>query len=121
MKPVEQNKVDPLVSPGGDNKERKRALSTEDIQAWLVAQLSEELHLEPEQIDVREPFAAYGLDSLRAVSISGDLGDWLGLRLPSTLAWDYPTIEALARHLAETLTGTNEQNSSGGSLDNTGS
>ena len=120
MKLGEQNSDEPLVSSRGDNKERDRRLSADDIQAWLVAKLSEELHLEPEEIDVREPFAACGLDSLRAVVISGDLGDWLGLRLPATLAWDYPTIEALTHHLAEALTVKNEQSSPGDSPCDTG-
>jgi phthiocerol/phenolphthiocerol synthesis type-I polyketide synthase D len=35
------------------------------------------------------------------VSISGELEHWLGRRLPVTLVWDFPTIELLAKALAE--------------------
>ena len=44
--------------------------------------------------------ASYGLDSLRTVGLVGELGAWLGRPIPETLAWQYPTIEALSGHLA---------------------
>ncbi len=70
------------------------------IQNWLVAQLSRVLQVEPQDIDIQEPFTSYGLTSVDAVGLSGDLEEWLGLSLSPTLAYDYPTIETLARHLA---------------------
>src|ERR1700694_4295191 len=72
----------------------------EAIQDWLLAQLSSVLDVEPQDIDIREPFTSYGLTSVDAVGLSGDLEEWLGLSLSPTLAYDYPTIETLARHLA---------------------
>ena len=71
------------------------------IQAWLVSQVSKRLKVQPSRIDVGEPLAHYGMDSVQAVSIAGELEDWLGRRLPPTLVYDYPTISALAQHLAE--------------------
>ncbi len=79
---------------------QKKCQTTEAIQAWLVSRLSERLGVNPSEIDVRQPFTRYGLDSVEATSLSGELEDWLERRLSATLAWDYPTIEALARHLA---------------------
>src|SRR5881227_4317688 len=70
------------------------------ISAWLVARLAEVLGVSPQDIDIREPFTNYGLTSRDAVGLSGDLEEWLGLRLSPTLAYEYPNIEALARHLA---------------------
>ena len=70
------------------------------IQAWLVAKLAERLGLESHEIDVGEPLASYGLGSTEAVSLAGELADWLGRRLSPALVYEYPTIEALARHLA---------------------
>jgi len=75
--------------------------SAETIQAWLVSRLARELRVEPHEIDSRDPFSYYGLDSRTAVTLSGELEDWLGRRLSPTLLWDYPTIEALARYLAQ--------------------
>ena len=75
--------------------------TAEVIQAWLVSKLSERLGIESHEIDVREPFSSYGLGSTEAVSLSGELAEWLGRRLSAALAYEYPTIETLARHLAE--------------------
>jgi acyl transferase domain-containing protein/acyl carrier protein len=74
--------------------------TAEVIQAWLVSKLSERLGIESHEIDVREPFSSYGLGSTEAVSLSGELAEWLGRRLSPALAYEYPTIETLARHLA---------------------
>ena len=74
--------------------------SAEEIETWIVSKLADILHMQADQIDTRESFAAYGLDSASAVELSGDLEDWLGRKLSATLAFDYPNVEALARHLA---------------------
>jgi acyl transferase domain-containing protein/acyl carrier protein len=75
--------------------------AAEVIQAWLVSKLSERLGLDSHEIDVREPFSSYGLGSTEAVGLSGELAEWLGRKLSPALAYEYPTIETLARHLAE--------------------
>ena len=74
--------------------------SAEAIQQWLLAQLAERLGIAPHDIDIREPFDSYGLSSREAVTLSGELEDWLGVRLSATLMYEYPTVEALARYLA---------------------
>jgi phthiocerol/phenolphthiocerol synthesis type-I polyketide synthase C len=79
---------------------RKLSLSTETIQAWLIAKLSESLGVRPHEIDIREPFARYGLDSVKAVRLSADLEDWLGCKLSPTLVYDYPNIAVLSQYLA---------------------
>jgi myxalamid-type polyketide synthase MxaE and MxaD len=72
----------------------------EAIQTWLVSKLSELLEIEPHEIDVGEPFGSYGLGSTELVSLSGELAEWLGRQLPVELAYECPTVEALARRLA---------------------
>ncbi len=73
---------------------------TREIEQWLVHHLAELLGANPQEIDIRQPFISFGLDSAQAVGLAGDLEEWLGRELSPTLIWDYPTIEALARHLA---------------------
>lgn len=73
----------------------------EAVENWLVNQLAQQLSLDTSKIDVTKPLTRYGLDSIDAVTIVGDLEDWLDLELPSTLFWDYPTIEKSAKYLAE--------------------
>jgi acyl carrier protein len=71
------------------------------IEAWLLTYISELRRVKPSSIDVRRPFTHFGLSSAEGVILAGDLEKWLGgARLPATLAWDFPTIETLAHHLA---------------------
>jgi acyl carrier protein len=41
------------------------------------------------------------MGSLEGVALVGALEEWLGRPLDATITWDYPTISALARHLAD--------------------
>lgn len=80
---------------------------SEAIQAWLISHLAEALKIDAGELDPREPFANYGMSSMTAVTLSGDLEDWIGLPTAPTVMWDYPSIGALAEHLAATLQETN--------------
>ncbi|MGX2041766.1 acyl carrier protein [Methylocaldum sp. MU1018] len=74
-----------------------------EIGERLTAMLAEQLRMKPEEIELARPLGEYGLDSINAINLAGDLEDWLGFQLPSTLLWDYPTGEALANYLAEAV------------------
>lgn len=80
---------------------RGQRYSALEIQNWLVEKLAEIARMKPGEIDVHKPFASYGIDSVMAVAISGDLEEWLGRRFPATLIYDYSNIAVLARYLAE--------------------
>jgi acyl carrier protein len=71
------------------------------IQDWLIARLAELLDVDAAQVDPTQSLADYGVGSREALELSGALEEWLDLRLPATLAWDYPTVELLSEHLAE--------------------
>jgi amino acid adenylation domain-containing protein len=85
-------------------------VSEAEIRAWLVAEIARTVRLDPSEIDIREPFDAYGLASADAVGLSGTLEQLLGRELSPTLIYDYPSIAALSRHLggapAEKSTGS---------------
>jgi acyl carrier protein len=84
-------------------KSRRPAATThtaEALQAWLVERLAAHLAVPTTEIDVRQSFASYGLGSMSAVRLSGELEAHLGREISPTLTWDYPTIEAVAKHLA---------------------
>ncbi|WP_199336930.1 acyl carrier protein [Oscillatoria sp. FACHB-1407] len=76
-------------------------LTAAEIQEWIVSYLADLLEIESEDVNVTIPFDRYGLDSSVAVGMTGDLEDWMGKKLDPTLLYDYPTIETLAKHLAE--------------------
>ncbi len=79
----------------------KKARTASEIQDWAAVKLSEALGVTPAEVDVHESLDNYGMGSIQAVSFAGDLEEWLGRDLPATLLWDYPTLAALAAHLAE--------------------
>src|SRR3984957_19359350 len=79
-----------------DQRRNSESPPAEIISAWIVARLSELLAIEPHEIDVREPFASYGLGSAELVSLSRELAEWLGRQLSPDLAYECPTIEGLA-------------------------
>jgi acyl carrier protein len=75
-------------------------MTAQQIRDRLVREIAEASRLPAERIDVREPFASYGLTSVEAVYLVGKLEGWLGVPLEATLFWDYPTIDSLANSLA---------------------
>lgn len=75
--------------------------SEEAIRTWLITNIASVVNLDPDRIDIHQTFDNYGLDSLQAVSLSGDLENWLSREISPTVVWDYPTVEMLARHLSQ--------------------
>jgi amino acid adenylation domain-containing protein/thioester reductase-like protein len=84
----------------------KPGMNSNVLQTWLVTRIASILEMDATEIDPRQPFTYYGLGSVQAVSLTGDLEDFLGRKLAPTLAWDYPTIELLANHLASSSQST---------------
>lgn len=62
-------------------------------------------------VDAERPLGDLGVDSLAALELRNRLSADTGLRLSTTLTFDYPTSEALAQHLFEELggAGTDEE------------
>ncbi|WP_299486083.1 AMP-binding protein [Acaryochloris sp. IP29b_bin.137] len=77
------------------------------IEQWLQQWLTQRLRLEQDQIELNKALADYGVDSVMAVELAQDLEDFLALSQPLdvTLAWSFPTIEALSQHLADLTNG----------------
>ncbi len=73
--------------------------SLPDLKAWLVAWVAQTLDLPLTAVDPQRPFAEYGLDSVAAVELTEALQSVIQTPLSPTLAYEYPTIEAVATYL----------------------
>lgn len=76
------------------------------FRGWLLHRLGLYLQRSEDDISIDVPFAEYGLDSVAALSLFGDIEDEFGFYLEPTVAWDHPTVSALARFLAAESTRT---------------
>lgn len=72
----------------------------EAISQWLTEKIALLMSCAPDEVDVHRPFADFTLDSSVVVSLTADLGKWIGRELSVTLFWEFTTIDALANALA---------------------
>jgi natural product biosynthesis luciferase-like monooxygenase protein/amino acid adenylation domain-containing protein len=89
------------IAPPNSTPAIGKTQTTEAVRRWLAEKISLNTGIAPDEVDAGQPFRHFGLDSARVVAMVGDLGAWLGRPLPPTLFWDYPTADAVARHLGE--------------------
>lgn len=83
--------------------ETHEAADAGTISAWLTESIADYRQVRPEEIDPDVPLADLGLDSVYALTMCGDIEDRFGLETDPTVAWDHPTINALAGHLHSCL------------------
>ncbi len=75
-----------------------------EIENFLLDRLRGWLSVSDQEIDVNETFSAHGLDSVGVTGILAELSQLLGRRISPTLAWQYPSIRALAGYLTSGAT-----------------
>ncbi len=94
-------RADGLVTRLGSMPEADgRRMLTDLVRGHVAAVLS---HASADTVEVDRPFSELGFDSLTAVELRNHLDSETGLRLAATLAFDHPTVTALADHLYQTL------------------
>lgn len=81
----------------------KKNPTKKEVQTWIVNNVAELIEEKPDRIKMTIPFDRYGLDSIAAYQLTGDLETWLDRELDPTLMYNYPTIESLTQHLVEEL------------------
>jgi len=70
-----------------------------ELRAWLTNRVAEYLRRPAAEIDPGRQLADYGLESVYALALCGDIEDHLDIRLDETVVWDYPTIDRLGAYL----------------------
>ncbi|MEV8633594.1 type I polyketide synthase [Streptosporangium sp. NPDC051023] len=87
---------------GADRTVRLRSLVRSQVANTLG-------HGSEQAIDVETPFSELGMDSLAAVDLRNALSSRIGVPLPVTVAFEWPSVLALAGHLTELLGGNDTQ------------
>ena len=98
--------------PAGDPEVKKRLAAAagpderrvvvEDVVRKHVSQV---LRIPENKVASNEPLTGLGMDSLMGLELRNRIESSLGMTVPATLLWTYPTVTALSGHLANELGG----------------
>lgn len=79
----------------------KKLRSRADIERWLLEQLAVRSGLAVHEIELGQSFSNYGLDSMAAIELVGQINERLEGReaIDPTELWNYPTVESLLDYL----------------------
>ena len=77
--------------------------SIDTLRPWLAARVATYVQRPVTEIETHIPLAEYGLTSVYALTLTGDIEDHLGLVVDPTVMWDHPTIDALTEVLLREL------------------
>ena len=82
-----------------------------ELQDGLRAILARELQMPEAELELDRPFAELGMNSVMAMSVRRDTEQFVGIELSATMLFNYPTIVALAEHLAKKVLPQTESDS----------
>jgi len=71
----------------------------EHLQGFFVAQLSEIMGIDPEDIDPQSTLTSLGMDSLMAIELGNKMQSALQIELPMSVYLEGPTVEKLADYV----------------------
>mgnify|MGYP003656019064 CR=1 FL=1 len=70
------------------------------VKTWLQQRMAKQLKTDPSTIATEKPFEEYGLDSLFAVQVTGELEKVVELRLSPALLFENTCIDDVAKVIA---------------------
>jgi acyl transferase domain-containing protein/NADPH:quinone reductase-like Zn-dependent oxidoreductase/acyl carrier protein/SAM-dependent methyltransferase len=94
-----------LESKGNQRLLERLAASEPELRVNLITETIRELasrvlRIPEAKLDVLAPLTGLGMDSLMGLELRNRIEDLLGVKVPATLLWTYPTVSALSVQLA---------------------
>lgn len=74
-----------------------------ELQEWLTYHFGKKLGIDSNSIDLSKPFASYGLSSVVAVEMTGEIGEKFGIELSPVLFYQYSNFLSLSQYLAKLM------------------
>lgn len=74
-------------------------LTPDLVRSWLVERVADYLRCPAEEVDADAPLTEYGLDSVYAFALCGDIEETFGLTVEPTLLWEADSLAAVAAEL----------------------
>ena len=75
------------------------AKSKDELEEKIKSLISKNINIPIARISSTEDLTSYGLSSVNALAMVGELEDWLNCELPATLLWDNDNIEEIVKFI----------------------
>ncbi|MFA0960735.1 SDR family NAD(P)-dependent oxidoreductase [Roseivirga sp. BDSF3-8] len=87
------------IQPADENITVADKATYHSFTGWLKARVAAVLRVPENQVKTDEVLNRYGMTSITAVGLSGEISEYLGRSVSPTLFYNHPTIDAIARYL----------------------
>lgn len=77
--------------------------TAEDIRDWIVDQLTRQMNVKPQHLDLDESIEYQGIDSMQLAVLVGQLEEWLGCQFTANPLFHHSSVNAISVFLAEQL------------------
>ncbi|MEZ2122572.1 type I polyketide synthase [Corynebacterium sp. CCM 9203] len=84
-----------------DHSQQSPSMTTAELRTWLRHWVVRTTGLPEEEVTDDKPMETFGLSSRDVVVLSGELENLVGAQLDATVAYEFPTIAALAQRVIE--------------------
>ncbi|MBV9679043.1 MAG: SDR family NAD(P)-dependent oxidoreductase, partial [Acidobacteriaceae bacterium] len=95
----DRHRIDKLLASSSKSSSVVTPAAQPHVMASVLKAVGEVLKLAPDRIKTDQPLSEYGMDSVAALQTASSLKNEFGPQ-PETLLFEYTTVEAVARHLA---------------------
>jgi len=73
------------------------------LTQWVTEQVAFYVEMSPQDIEPEADLVKYGMDSIRALTLSANVEDEFGIEVEATFAWDHRTVAHIAQYLVTAL------------------